>query len=90
MHVVVPSAAGTVQVKLGVPSNPFNRVNISVPLPHVPLFTLICAGVKASEKSTDVDAFAALAGATEAQFATRRKASIDPNPVAKSYPGVAV
>ena len=89
-HVVVPKVAGTVHVKLGVPSNPFNRVNVSVPLPHVPLFTVTWLGVKASEKSTDVDAFPVLAGATEVQFVTRAKASIDPKPVAKSYPGVAV
>ena len=77
-------------VKLGVPSNPFNRVNVSVPLPHVPLFTVTWLGVNASEKSTDVDTFPVLAGVTEVQFVTRAKASIDPKPVAKSYPGAAV
>ena len=79
-----PSVAGTVQVKLGVPTKPFSRVNTTVPLPQVPLFTVSWAGAKASEKSTDEVAFPVLAGFTEVQFVTTAFASMDPKPVAKS------
>ena len=83
-HVVVPSAAGTVHVKLGVPAKPFSRVKAKVPLPQAPLFTVSWLAVKASEKSTVEAAFAVLAGLTEVQFATKKNASIDPKPVARS------
>ena len=48
------------------------------------------AVVKAIEKSTEEAVFAVLAGLTEVQFITRKNASIDPKPVAKSYPGNAL
>ncbi len=89
-HVVGPSEAGTVHVKLGVPVKPFSRVNTTVPLPQAPLVTVICVAVKASEKSTVEAAFAVLAGLTDVQFETTRFTSIEPNPVAKSYPGRAL
>ena len=85
-----PSVAGTVQVKLGVPTKPFSRVNTRVPLPQEPLFTVSWVGAKASEKSTEVTAFAVLAGVTVVQFVTTTNASIDPKPVAKSYPAKAL
>lgn len=85
-HVVEPSEAGTLQAKLGAPSKPFSRVNMTVPVPQVPLFTLSWDDVKASEKSTEEDAFAVLAGVIEVQSVTNTNASIDPKPVARSYP----
>ena len=60
------------------------------PLPQAPLFTMSCVVVKAREKSTDVIAFTVLAGFTVVQFETTLKTSIDPKPVAKSYPGKAL
>src|SRR5437879_2270136 len=88
--VVDPSVAGTVQVKLGVPTKPFSRVNTRVTLPQEPFFTVSWVGAKASEKSTEVTAFAVLAGLTEVHCVTKTNASIDPKPVAKSYPGRAL
>ena len=90
-HVVVdPSVIGTAHVKLGVPVKPFSRVSAKVPLPQAPLFTVSWVCVKASEKSTEVAAFAVLAGETVVQFVTTTNTSIDPNPVAKSYPAEAL
>jgi hypothetical protein len=69
-----------------VPVNPFNSVKFNVPLPQAPLLTVSWVDVKASEKSADVVAFAVLAGETPVQFVTKTNASIDPKPVARSYP----
>jgi len=85
-----PSVLGTVQVKLGVPTNPLSRVNTRVPLPQEPLFTVSWVGAKPIEKSTAEEALAVLAGLTEVHCVTKTNASIDPKPVAKSYPGKAL
>jgi len=89
-HIVDPSVLGTVQVKLGVPTNPLSRVTTSVPLPQEFLLTVSWVGAKPIEKSTVVTAFAVLAGVTVVQFVTSTNASIDPKPVAKSYPAKAL
>ncbi len=88
MHAVrfPPILADAVQVKVGVPTNPFKRVIWTDPIRQEPLFTLSEAGEKAREKFALVEASPVLAGETEVQFVTKVNALIEPNPVAKSYP----
>jgi hypothetical protein len=83
--VVVLRAEETVHVKDGVPEKPCSGVSSSCAVPQEPFFTVSCVGEKASEKSTEA-AFPVFAAVTEVQFVTITKASIDPKPVAKSYP----
>jgi hypothetical protein len=83
--VVVLSVEETVHVKDGVPEKPCSGVSSSCAVPQEPFFTMSWVGEKASEKSMEA-AFPVLAAVTEVQFVTITNASIDPKPVAKSYP----
>lgn len=85
-HVVEPRVEETVQLKDGVPEKPFSGVSSNCAVPQEPFFNVSCVGEKASEKSTDEVAFPVPAAVTEVQFVTISNASIDPKPVAKSYP----
>ncbi len=81
-----PILADAVQVKVGVPTNPFKRVTWTVPVRQEPLFTVSEVGEKAREKFALVEAGPVLPGETEVQFVTKVDALIEPKPVAKSYP----
>ena|SRR5690242_13092638 len=88
-HVVEPNVEETEHVNDGVPEKPCNGISSSCAVPQEPLLTVSCVGEKANEKSTGAGV-PVLTVAIEVQFVISWNASIEPNPVAKSYPAAAV